>query len=162
MLQTLDLLRSKSPPHWPASIFPFPSKIVISYVLPAFWFLFVERVSKGTEKVQAKQVERLLLFSPPSYPHWPTHLQLRYIRRWAPFAAVSNMRWSGVRIRMTYIAAVGYNMIPPGMHRYASHFTLSNVFLVSSFLILPDHVTAPCVMTSLTIMVYIQCGVRER
>lgn len=34
---------------------------------------------------------------------------------------------------MTYIAAVGYNTIPPGMHRYASHFTSSNVFLVSSY-----------------------------
>lgn len=114
--------------HWPASIFPFPSRIVISYVLPAFWFPFVERVSKGTEKVKAQQVERLLLFSPPSYPHWSTYLQLRYIRRWAPFAAVSNTRWSGVRIRMTYIAAVGYNIIPPGMHRYASRFTLSHPF----------------------------------
>lgn len=115
------------------SIFPFSSRIVISYVLPAFWFPFVERVSKGTEKVQAQQVEWLLIFSPPSYPHWPTYLQLRYIRRWALFVAVSNMRWSGVRIRMTYIAAVGHNLIPPGMHRYASRFTLSNVFLVSSY-----------------------------
>lgn len=122
----------KVSPHCPASIFPFPSRIVISYVLPAFWFPFEKRASKGTEKFQAQQVERLLLFSPPSYHHWPTYLQLRYIRRWAPFGVVSNMRWSGVRIRMTYIAAVGHNIIPPGMHRYASRFTLSNVFLVSS------------------------------
>lgn len=58
LLQTLDLLQSKSQTSLPASVLSYPSIIVISSLLPLFLFPLWRTYLPSHRKVQAQQVER--------------------------------------------------------------------------------------------------------